>query len=532
MSFLVAEKVRMQFGGVLALDRFDLLIERGEIHGLIGPNGAGKTTAMNIISRLIRPTAGTVTLDGKPLPARAEAVTTWGLARTFQAPALFDDLNAVTNVVVGGFSRGRAGIFRSMVRSPRAIREDRELFDKATVLMDEVGFDFPLDVRVSELPFGALRKIELARALMMDPTILLLDELTSGLSESEVADVAALLRRLRDRADPAVTILIVEHNVPHVFGLCDMVTALDQGTTIAVGTPSQIRNNPEVVASYLGKRGGAESSAKPLAPALGAVEPLAPQDAANRNAATEPESNEALLYLDRVSAGYGSTIALKDITMSVRQGELVGIFGRNGAGKSTLMNAIMGEPRIKSGAVTFAGERVERWSAQHLARHGLGLVPQRGGVLVEQTVDDNLTLSVVSLRLSRREVQERYEEIMERFPPLVARRKQIGASLSGGERQMLAIAKVLMRRPSLLMLDEPAAGLAPSIVDELQEAVLRLHSEGLAVLVAEQNVAWVIPILERGYVLDTGTLVARGTAAQLVESGDLERSYLGGELTA
>lgn len=538
MSFLVAEEVKVQFGGVRALDGFNLSIERGEIHGLIGPNGAGKTTAMNVISRLVRPTAGKVTLGDRPLPNRAEEVVSLGLARTFQAPALFDDLNAITNVAVGGYSRARAGIFRSMLRTPLAIREDREIFAKAAALMEEVGFEFPHEARVSELPFGALRKLELARSLMTDPKILLLDELTSGLSETEVAEVADLLRQLRDRTEPGVTILIVEHNVPHVFGLCDTVTAMDQGATIAVGTPTQIRNNPDVVASYLG-RGAAEPAAAegpgetPDERRIAAVSKLAPRSTAGApSEGAVAVDDDSLLVLEQVVAGYGSTVVLKDVSMRVRTGELVGIFGRNGAGKSTLMNAIMGNPRIKSGTVSLHGHRVERWSTQRLARHGLGLVPQRGGVLVEQTVDDNLTLAVVSLRLPRREVQERYDEIMDRFPPLVTRRKQIGASLSGGERQMLAIAKVLMRKPSLLMLDEPAAGLAPSIVDELQEAVLRLNSEGLAVLVAEQNVSWVIPILERGYVLDTGTVVAAGTAAELVDSGELERSYLGGELSA
>ena len=218
---------------------------------------------------------------------------------------------------------------------------------------------------------------------------------------------------------------------------------------------------------------------------------------------------------------------LRDISIEVREGETVALFGRNGAGKSTLLNTLIGAPRAKSGSIMWLGEQIQSKPTQSIVRLGLGLVPQDRAVLERQSVADNMLISTLGLGLNRQEFRERLGEIYDRFPSLFRRRTALGASLSGGERQMLAIAKVLIRRPRLLVLDEPSIGLAPIIVEEIQDIVAQLSNEGLSVLIAEQNVGWVVPIATRAYVIDTGQIRDEGEPVEFADSGILAERYLG-----
>jgi ABC-type branched-subunit amino acid transport system ATPase component len=340
---------------------------------------------------------------------------------------------------------------------------------------------------------------------MCKPRLLLLDEPTGGLTRADVDAIGDLLRSLRDEAGRELTVLLVEHNVPFVFGLCDSVTAMELGKEIVTAAPSEIRANEQVIRSYLG---------------VG----ISPKTVEHR---PEHQDLPVVLKVEGVSSGYDSVVVLHDVSLEVREGETVALFGRNGAGKSTLLNTLLGEPRARSGSITWRGRQIERRTVQSIVRGGIGLVPQDRAVLERQTVDDNLLISTFGLRLSRREFRQRVEETYERFPLLARRRHEAGASLSGGERQMLAIAKVLIRRPTLLLLDEPSIGLAPTVVEELHHIVARLSREGLSVLVGEQNVGWVVPIATRAYVIETGRIIAEGPAEKLAESESLTERYLG-----
>lgn len=492
-----------------ALRDFALAVEAREIHGLIGPNGAGKTTAINVMTGLVRPSAGTLELDGRPFVPRARLLVRSGIARTFQTPAIFPELSALDNVLVGGYASGRSGLIGGAVRSPATIAEEGALAERARSLLARVGFEDDEDMPARSLAFGAHRKMEVARALMTQPRLLLLDEPTAGLAADEVARFADLMRTLRD--EHGVTILLVEHNVPFVFGLCDRVTAMHDGVRIADGTPEAVRRNPAVVESYLGEAHEAQVHVldRPIDPGVGA------HDAA------------AMLDVRGVVSGYGATTIIRGATLHVAHGEAVALFGRNGAGKSTLLNTIAGSPRAQSGEITWHGTHITRHAPERIVAAGIGLVPQERSVIARQSVDDNLLLATFGLHLGKAEIRARVEDAMTRFPRLAERRSQLAGSLSGGERQMLAIAKVLMRKPSLLMLDEPSIGLAPSIVDELQAIVVALRAEGLPVLIAEQNVTWVVPIADRAYLIDTGTIVEEGSPAALAEAGALAERYLG-----
>jgi ABC-type branched-subunit amino acid transport system ATPase component len=284
---------------------------------------------------------------------------------------------------------------------------------------------------------------------------------------------------------------------------------MHEGARIATGTPAQIRVNAAVVESYLGPQHGSTTQTS--------------------SATLTTGSGEVTRILDvrDLTSGYGSTTIIRNANLHVGTGEIVALMGRNGAGKTTLLNTILGDPRPRSGDVVWQGRSIRGLSTDRIVGAGIGLVPQQRAIIARQSVDDNLQLATFGIRLSKREYAERVDEMMTRFPRLAERRTSLGGSLSGGERQMLAIAKVLMRRPRLLLLDEPSIGLAPTIVDEVAKIVAALRDEGLPVMIAEQNVTWVAPIARRAYLIEGGRIIEEGAPSALAESEALAERYLG-----
>ena len=248
---LRVRNIRRRFGGLTALDGVGFDVAPGEIKGVIGPNGAGKTTLFNILSGLLRPDIGTVALADRTLTGLSPAaIARAGLARTFQNVSLFDRMTARENVMTGLHLRSRAGLLASALRLPRQRREERDLRRRADGGLAFVGLADAGDTPVAALPFGRRRMVELARALALEPKLLLLDEPASGLNTGESRELAAMIRRVRDRG---VTILLVEHDMSLVMDVCDSLLVLDFGTPIAEGTPAAVRADPRVLAVYLGK---------------------------------------------------------------------------------------------------------------------------------------------------------------------------------------------------------------------------------------------------------------------------------------
>lgn len=248
---LTVQDVSLEFGGVKALNRVSFEVQQGEIIGLIGPNGAGKTSLFNVISGLYTPTSGQVLYQGKPLSGlKFSQVNKLGIARTFQNVMVFPDLTLVENVLIGRQSRTKANVFQSILRTSFEKKERREAIERAIELLGYVDLQDKANQLARNLPYGEQRKLDIARALATDPKLLLLDEPAAGLNLQERISLRQLIQKL---SNMGYTIILIEHDIKLVMGLCQKIIVLNYGEKIAEGDRYSVQNNPVVIEAYLGK---------------------------------------------------------------------------------------------------------------------------------------------------------------------------------------------------------------------------------------------------------------------------------------
>jgi branched-chain amino acid transport system ATP-binding protein len=250
---LDARNVTMQFGGLIAVNDVSLQVRSGEIVGLIGPNGAGKTTFFNCLTGLYKPTFGSVTFDGKPLPPKPRLVVREGMARTFQNIRLFHNMTAIENVMVGMYSRTKTNAIDAVFRLPRHRREEIASTRRAQELLEFVGLTGVGDTLSRNLPYGDQRRLEIARALATEPKLLLLDEPTAGMNPQETRQAEELIFKIRDLG---LAVLVIEHDMRFIFNLCDRVACLVRGAVLVEGPGDVVQNDPRVIEAYIGSPAG------------------------------------------------------------------------------------------------------------------------------------------------------------------------------------------------------------------------------------------------------------------------------------
>lgn len=248
---LEVQQLTRRFGGLVAVNQVSFSVKEGEIFGLIGPNGAGKTTLFNLVTGLIPPTAGQMVFDGLPLgQQQPHQIAAKGIARTFQNIRLFKDLSAQDNILIAQHVHTRSGVFTGVLGLAPAPQEEREIREKAAELLALVGLQDRAQEKAQNLCYGDQRRLEIARALALAPKLLLLDEPAAGMNPNEKQSLSTFIRDLRDRF--GLTVLLIEHHVPLVMGLCDRIAVLDFGQLIALGEPAQVKTDPAVIEAYLG----------------------------------------------------------------------------------------------------------------------------------------------------------------------------------------------------------------------------------------------------------------------------------------
>jgi branched-chain amino acid transport system ATP-binding protein len=490
--------IAKHFGGIRAVSNASLQISAGEIHALIGPNGAGKTTLFNLISGLFPTDAGTIRLNGREIQGvPSDLICHRGLARSFQITNLFRELSIYENLRLSLQAQHGIGFnfWRDIDSYPQVHAETAEL-------IKFLGLEGIELIEGGELSYGGQRLVDLGIALGSKPQVLLLDEPLAGLAAAERERVCNLIRNVATN----IPVLIVEHDIDRVLGFSRAVTVMNQGEVLMTGSPEAVRADRRVQEIYTGT-------------GIPEVEHSRRTDQAREQAAQ-------ILRFEGVNTFYGKSHILNDATLDVREGEIVALLGRNGAGKSTLLKTLAGLVPLASGTIEYDGNNIAGMPAPDIARLGVGYVPQGRGLFAGMTVRENLSLG----RLARKTdgsngVVWSEEQILDYFPRLKERIDVAADYLSGGEQQMVAVARAMSGNVKLLLLDEPFEGLAPTVILDLFKVfdLLRRHT---SIVIVEHNLDLVLALADRVFALERGAVFHRGPAAPLLTDLEYRKKIL------
>ena len=495
-AVLEAVGISKSFGGIQAVKDNSLAVLSGQIHALIGPNGAGKTTTFNLVSGMFMADSGKVFLHGKEIQFLSpDRICQQGLARSFQITNLFKGLSIYENLRLSLQARhgSRFNLWRDIDSFP-------ELHAQTAELMKFLGLQGMEMTEAGDLSYGGQRLLDLGIALGSKPQVLLLDEPLAGLAAAERERVSELIKTISGD----IPVLIVEHDIDRVLAFSQQVTVMNQGEVLMSGSPDAVRKDRRVQEIYTG------SGTPPVAARTG----------------QEGRARDLVLDFHQVNAFYGKSHILNQASLKVHAGEIVALLGRNGAGKSTLLKSLVGLLPPASGSVTFNGRRIEGLAAPDIARLGIGYVPQGRGLFAGMTVRENLALGRLARPADGQSgVVWDEAKILEFFPRLKERMDVAADYLSGGEQQMVAVARALSGNVKLLLLDEPFEGLAPTVVQELFTAFDKLRQQ-IAIVIVEHNLDLVLALADRVYALERGSVFHEGPAQALLSDLEYRKKIL------
>jgi ABC-type branched-subunit amino acid transport system ATPase component len=471
LPLLDVQGLTKRFGGLVAANAITFQIRPGEILGLIGPNGSGKSTVMQVIMGIHRPNAGAVRVAGVDVAGwPTHRIARQGVGIVFQHSRPLQRQTVLENIMLG-----------LLPDKLLKLAASRHVRDKARDIAERVGLAGVLNRKPGTLAFADLRRMELAKAIARDPRVVLVDEPFAGLAAGE-AD--AFARLIADFRSDGRAVLLVDHNVKSIAALADRVFAMYLGERIAEGTADEVTRDPTVRRVYLG--GGIEIARRPARPAR----------------------STPLLQVEGVSVLYGKAQALDRVSLHVDEGEFVSVVGLNGAGKTSLFRAISGLVPYQ-GRISWNGQELRSRSPAAIARGGVVQCPETRELFGEMSVRENLDLA--GQHLTGAEAARQLAWLYDLFPRLREREGQTARTMSGGEQQMLAIARALMMRPQLLILDEPTLGLAPIILEQISTALEQLrNTTPITVLLGEQNVTFALPHADRIYVMERSRIAWEG----------------------
>ena len=480
------------FGSLVTARDIALDVMPYQLHSFIGPNGAGKTTFFNMLTGLLRPNAGTIHFAGQDITRMGTTKRIHaGISRSFQIISLFPHLTAFETVRVAVQARHKL--------RTRLFRDAHGIADinaRTWSLLAAVGLEDRAAELNANLGHGAQRLLDIAVALAADGQLLLLDEPLAGLADADREVVGRLIRSLAS----SHAVLLIEHDIDRVLALSDRVSVLHQGRLIADGAPRDVAADPAVVAAYLGT---SDASGRPGV----------------RVPARAGAPGEPLLVVEGISAGYEGSTVLNKLTLTVRRGEVVALLGRNGVGKTTALRAITGVIGTQAGSISFAGRDLTGLEPYAINLAGIAMVPEGRRLFPNLSVLENLE---IAMRPGGSDLEEAYAL----FPKLRQLQHSRAENISGGERQMVAIARALMAPADLILLDEPFEGLAPAIVSEVMEAVVKLR-ERAAILIVEHKADLILPMADRAYAVVNGAVAWTGDAAELAQDTALQSRLLG-----